>query len=102
MTQSNTQKSPLWGLTGDLDYFCHAGIPAQGQDGSLSQKWDRRAESWERERVHGQKGEERVRSTVAYLESRELLRPEYQVADIGCGPGRFAVAFAIRSTGHRL
>lgn len=95
MTQSNTQKSPLWGLTGDLDYFLamQESQPRDKPDHS-PQKWDRRAESWERERVHGQKGEERVRSTVAYLESRELLRPEYQVADIGCGPGRFTVAFA--------
>ena len=95
MTQSSTQPSPLWGLTGDLEYFLamQESQPPNKPDHS-SQKWDQRAESWERERIQHRKGEERVRSTVAYLEQRGLLRPEYRVADIGCGPGRFAAAFA--------
>ena len=89
--------SPLWGLTGDLDYFLaiQESQPEDKPDHS-PQKWDQRAESWEKERLRCRKGEDRVRSTLAYLEQRGLLRPEYRVADIGCGPGRFAVAFARR------
>lgn len=97
MSLSSAQESPLWGLAGDLDYFLvmQDSQPENKPDHS-SQKWDRRAESWEFERIQGRKGEERVRSTMAYLEGRGLLRPEFQVADIGCGPGRFAAAFARR------
>ena len=95
MTQSKEGSSPLWGLTGDLEYFLamQDAQPEHRPDHS-PQKWDRRAESWEKERIRRRKGEDRVRSTVDYLERRGLLRPEYRVADIGCGPGRFAAAFA--------
>lgn len=81
----------------DLDYFIslfesraseHAAYPAK--------KWDRRAEFWHEEYVSRRKGDERIRSAVDYLERRGMLQAQYDVADIGCGPGRFAAAFARR------
>lgn len=97
MDRSCIPASPLWDSGGDLDYFLaiQESQPADRPDHSV-QKWDQRAESWEKERSRGEKGEDRTRSTLAYLEQRGLLRPEYRIADIGCGPGRFAVAFARR------
>lgn len=42
------------------------------------------------------KGDERVISDVSYLEEKGLLQKHFDVADIGCGPGRFVAAFARR------
>jgi SAM-dependent methyltransferase len=79
----------------DLHYFIEMqeSQPADRPDHS-AEKWNRRAEAWENERVHDRKGDDRVRNTEEYLLSRGLLRPDYDIADIGCGPGRFAAAFA--------
>lgn len=65
-----------------------------------AEKWNRRAELWNKERVSSRKRDERVVSTVAYLEQKGLLQSQYDVADIGCGPGRFAASFAKRV--HRV
>ena len=46
----------------------------------------------EREKKH--KGDERMNSAINYLEQRGVLRKDYNILDIGCGPGRFAAAFA--------
>lgn len=84
-----------------LSYFIslQESRPADSRDFS-PQKWDQRAEFWKKERVNRRKGDERVVSAVSYLEERGLLRPDFDVADIGCGPGRFAAAFARRV--HRV
>ena len=63
-------------------------------------KWNQRAESWKRERNHQRKGDDRVISAVSYLEQRGILHPGCDVVDIGCGPGRFAAAFAQKA--HRV
>lgn len=91
------QEQALWGLGTDLAYFAamQESQPKDRPDHS-AKKWDQRAEAWEKERREKQKGEARVRSAVAYLEEQGLLQPDFHVADVGCGPGRFAVAFARR------
>ena len=91
------QEQALWGLETDLAYFAamQESQPKDRPDHS-AKKWDQRAEAWEKERREKQKGEARVRSAVAYLEEQGLLQPDFHVADVGCGPGRFAVAFARR------
>ena len=91
------QEQALWGLGTDLAYFAamQESQPKDRPDHS-AKKWDQRAEAWEKERREKQKGDARVRSAVAYLEKQGLLRPDFHVADVGCGPGRFAVAFARR------
>lgn len=80
----------------DLDYFIqlhnhHARTPDHP-----AAKWDRRAEAWEREctETGREKNDDRVQSTVEFFRARGLLGPDCDVADIGCGPGRFAAAFA--------
>lgn len=57
-------------------------------------RWDRRAEDWERKRLREPGDNWRVEQAVAFLQNRGLLEPGMDVADIGCGPGRFAAAFA--------
>ena len=91
------QEQALWGLGTDLAYFAamQESQPKDRPDHS-AKKWDQRAEAWEKERREKQKGDARVRSAVAYLEKQGLLQPDFHVADVGCGPGRFAVAFARR------
>lgn len=59
-----------------------------------AREWDRRADSWESERAKKRKDDGRITSAVAFLEQRGVLHSGCDVADIGCGPGRFAAAFA--------
>lgn len=100
MKKSNMQKSDVSERISnriDLEYFISLQeSKSAGRKEYTTGKWDRRAEFWNKERVNKRKGDERVNSAVAYLEQRGLLKPEYDVADIGCGPGRFAAAFARR------
>lgn len=79
----------------DLNYFIsmQESQPANRPDHS-AKMWDQRAEAWERERGCNRKGNERVTSAVDFLTQRGVLCPEYDVVDIGCGPGRFVAAFA--------
>lgn len=97
MVQPNTQCPCSLTSTEDLNYFLSM-YESQPTDkpAHSPQMWDRRADSWERERAQSDKGAQRVRSALEYLEQRGLLHPDYNIADIGCGPGRFATAFAHR------
>ncbi len=64
---------------------------------SRREAWDRRAGNWDRKyREEGERQlhEIRVRDTAAWLREKGVLGPELDVADIGCGPGRFAAEFA--------
>ncbi len=60
--------------------------------------WDDRADEWDRKyRVENNGGsprELRMIDTAEYLRSRGLLGPDCDVADVGCGPGRFVAEFA--------
>lgn len=83
--------------TADLQYFMNM----QDENPSDAPKhsaemWNRRADAWEKARMAGKKesDEDRVENTVQFLRERGLLTPEQKVVDIGCGPGRFAAAFA--------
>ena len=58
--------------------------------------WDRRARSWAHERKNNRKTDERLEKDFLFLENHGLLKKDFSVADIGCGPGRFAAAFASR------
>ena len=80
-----------------LSYFIslHEPRPTDSQEFS-PQRWDQRAEFWKKERIKKRKGDERVISDVSYLEEKGLLQKHFDVADIGCGPGRFVAAFARR------
>lgn len=61
-----------------------------------AEMWDKRAEAWEKEyRIPGNtKTDDRVQDNVDYLIKRGILDPDCDVVDVGCGPGRFAAAFA--------
>lgn len=70
---------------------------SSGDPAEDARKWDKRAGSWQRRRGAGERGGARVDSAMEFLEGRGLLGPECDVADIGCGPGRFAAAFGRRA-----
>ncbi len=64
---------------------------------SRRESWDQRAEDWDskyRREEERSEHEVRIRDMSAWLRQRGLLGPEQDVADIGCGPGRFAAEFA--------
>lgn len=85
----------------DLEYFIAMQEKKQNDGpGHTAQQWNRRAELWKMEREKKHKGDERVTSAVAYLEHRGILNADVDIADIGCGPGRFAGAFAKKA--HRV
>ncbi len=58
--------------------------------------WDHRARSWAHERKNNRKTDERQEKDILFLEKHGLLEKDFSVADIGCGPGRFAAPFAAR------
>lgn len=57
-------------------------------------KWDKRADFWEMERKLQRKNDERVEKTLNLLLQKGILSETCRIADIGCGPGRFAAVFA--------
>ncbi|MGI6747904.1 MAG: class I SAM-dependent methyltransferase [Anaerovoracaceae bacterium] len=64
--------------------------------------WDRRADNWEKDYQDSEKkkNNERIIATVDYLRKKRLLEPNYDVIDVGCGPGRFVAEFA--RTAHHV
>ena len=59
--------------------------------------WDHRAGDWDqkyRQENEKETHEVRVRDTAERLRRRGLLGPDMDVADVGCGPGRFVAEFA--------
>lgn len=79
----------------DLAYFINLQESRPTEESEYAvKKWDKRADMWEKERINNRKGEERIISAVNYLEQRGILTPDSTMVDIGCGPGRFAAAFA--------
>ena len=86
-------------LSNAADLACFYAL--QESDRPLSaQYWDERAARWSHARAGRQKDDSRVESAVDFLARRGLLQPDFAVADIGCGPGRFAAAFGARV--HRV
>ena len=82
--------------------------PAPVSEGSNEMKhtperWNSRAESWSKllkdDSSFKQSHEERVARACEFLRGHDLLRPEHNVIDLGCGPGRFVAEFA-RTAGH--
>ena len=64
---------------------------------SLRVSWDQQADEWDkkyRREEERSEHEVRIRDVAAYLRQRGLLGPDCDVADVGCGPGRFAAEFA--------
>ena len=59
--------------------------------------WDARAENWDQKYRIEEENElhnVRIRDTAAWLRTQGLLGPDQDVADIGCGPGRYVAEFA--------
>ncbi len=64
---------------------------------SRQDSWDSQADKWEKKYRKEEEQEEhqvRIRNVSAWLRQRGLLGPDQDVADIGCGPGRFVAEFA--------
>ncbi len=85
----------------DLDYFLRLQQTAFPPSPQYSARgWDRRADFWEQQWQSQQKDNQRVADAVAFLDQRGILTSACRIADIGCGPGRFAAAFA--KTAHSV
>ena len=64
---------------------------------SRREAWNHRAGEWDAKyRAEKEKAqhEVRIRDMAAWLRGRGLLTAEQDVADVGCGPGRFVAEFA--------
>jgi SAM-dependent methyltransferase len=83
----------------DLDYFEQRWNESydEGRSSRLS-TWDNRAEEWDRKYRKSNNAEQpreaRMIDTAGYLRSKGLLGADCDVADVGCGPGRFVAEFA--------
>ncbi len=79
----------------DLNYFLTLQETSfSGSPQYTTEKWNKRADFWEKERKLQRKNDERVDATVEFLTQQGILTPQCRIADIGCGPGRFAAVFA--------
>ncbi len=79
----------------DLEYFLSFLEPSAPENPwHTPEIWDNRADLWEKERELQRKRDERVENTMEFLMHKGILNEHCRVADIGCGPGRFAAAFA--------
>lgn len=88
----------LGGGAGELEYFM--GLWGQRSAGPVdhsSELWDSRAERWiaNMDAEPGRSARTaRIRAAADYLRAHGLLGGEDSVADVGCGPGLFALEFA--------
>jgi len=83
----------------DLEHFIERwNTQRQGSYTNTREDWDDRAQDWDgklrAEGVRARQGQERVAAVAQYLRGRGLLGPDCDVADLGCGPGRFVAEFA--------
>jgi len=76
----------------DLDYFLK--IWTDKDDGPKPPGWDKRAWDKRAEEFNSHESDERLDKVTELLASKELLKNDSIVLDIGCGPGKFALAFA--------
>ena len=91
------EKATKWDKEKDLQYFesmQNSILP--GTPCHTAAAWNQRAKLWEKEFADPSKdkGQERILSTVEYLQGRGALKSNDKVVDIGCGPGRFTAEFA--------
>ncbi len=101
--ENKIKSSPLSGLANaeDLAYFFSLqDTPPTDTPSCSAKKWDQRAELWKKKHTSSPKNDDRVISAITYLENKGLLQENFDIVDIGCGPGRFAAAFAKRV--HRV
>lgn len=89
----------------ELNYFEQLWLQrSAGPVDHSSEIWDKRAERWIAN-LNAEPGKtarkQRIRTLAAQLRSRGLLGADQTVADIGCGPGLFALEFA-RTARHAV
>lgn len=81
----------------DIQYFSRLWSEGQAAKASGKSFWDNRADEFNKLVCQGSP-DERIRKIVEFLSHNSLLTKNSSVLDIGCGPGRFAVEFAKKST----
>lgn len=77
----------------DVEYFAQIWkereIGGHSYTEGNSSTWDRRVEEFNRDEP-----DERIETITSLLLDKKMLTPNSTVLDIGCGPGKFAMAFA--------
>ena len=77
----------------DVDYFAQIWEENEHEGHSYtkgnSNMWDRRVEEFNRDEP-----DERIERITSLLLEKKMLNPNSTVLDIGCGPGKFVMAFA--------
>lgn len=73
----------------------------EGRRANRKDCWDRRASGWEEglrsNEIRRRRYNDRISATMDWLKSFGLFLGDCDVADIGCGPGRFVAEFAEKS-----
>lgn len=67
----------------------------------LKERWDKRASEWEEglrnDEIRRVYYDKRIEATIGWLQSFGLFQGSCDIADVGCGPGRFVAEFAKKS-----
>lgn len=81
----------------DIQYFTRLWNEGKGNKASGKSFWDNRADEFNKLVCQG-RPDERIRKIVDFLSHNCLLTQNSSILDIGCGPGRFAIEFAKKSS----
>ena len=81
----------------DINYYTNLWSEGKTAKSSGKSFWDNRATEFNKLVGQGST-DERIRKIVEFLSGNNLLTKNSNILDIGCGPGRFAVEFAKRSS----
>lgn len=81
----------------DIEYFDKLWQDSKPKDGMVHNKetWDRMANNWGADSPKVRlKKDEKVEKIISYLEEQGALCEDYDVLDLGCGPGKYGIGFA--------
>ncbi|HBS60724.1 MAG TPA: class I SAM-dependent methyltransferase, partial [Firmicutes bacterium] len=79
----------------DINYFLENWQKESPDLAGTEKFWDLRAEEFNNH-PGNKENEKRLEETMHFLTSRDMLHEQAEILDIGCGPGKYALAFAKR------
>lgn len=81
----------------DIQHFASLWNEGKAAKASRTSFWDNRADEFNKLVAQGT-ADERTRKIVEFMSHHNLFTANSSILDIGCGPGRFAVEFAKKSS----
>lgn len=81
----------------NIDYFTEAWKKDLSDLEDTQAFWNMRADDFNKQHGNQKQGENRREQVIEFLANRNMLPADAKILDIGCGPGRYSIAFAQRA-----